>query len=682
MSHKLTIIIALLVLIALPRLAHESGAAESLAVSSPDGNVIVSLALKVLPRPYLGGTRAYYRVTYKGTLLLTDSPLGLDFLGAVPLDQDFEVVATDRQSYRSTWDNRFGTRRTVPDNYNEMTVSLRERRAAGRRVDLVFRAYDEGAAFRYVLPKQTALEKFALASEDTGFYFARDVSVHALNMGRVNTHNEAEFTRIDINEIKPSSIINLPLLVEIPGGPWVALLEADLTNYAGMYLAGVTGMANALVSRLSRPPRKESVARDLRWREYQVTEQPVTGTTPQATPWRVVMVAPTAGGLIESNYLILNLSAPLALADTSWIKPGKAAWDWWSGSYAEHVPFTPGMNTPTMKHYIDFAGRHHLEYMLIDAGWFAEDDTHIGGNITKTSPEFNITEIMDLAREKGVKVILWVDWRALDNQLDEALSLFERWGVAGIKVDFMNRDDQEMVNLYEKWTRKAAEHHLVVDYHGAYKPTGLRRTYPNQLVREGVMGLEYNKWSDRVTPEYDVTIPFTRMLAGPMDYTPGGFHNTVRGKFQVQDIAPMTQGTRAHQLAMFVVYEAPLVMVADYPEAYEGQAGFEFIERVPTVWDDTRVLNGEVGKYITIARQKDEAWYIGSMTNWDPRDLDIPLSFLGKGEYEAQIFADGADAAEIATSVRITTERVKAVGTLKIHLAPGGGLAVILTPAR
>ncbi len=558
---------------------------------------------------------------------------------------------------------------------------MQERRASGRRLDLVFRAYNEGVAFRYVVPKQDAIQTFALASEDTGFYFASDVSAYALNMGRVNTHNEAEFTRVGLSEIKPSSIINVPLLVEVPSGPWVALLEADLTDYAGMYVRGVPGVANALVTTLSRPPRKEAVARNLVWSEYQATEQPVTGTAPKATPWRVVMMGPTPGSLIEANYLILNLNPPSALADTSWITPGKAVWDWWSGSYAERVPFTPGMNTPTMKHYIEFAARHHIEYLLIDAGWSAQD-AGLPGGITTQSPSIDIAAIMKHAREKGVKIILWVEWQALDRQLDEAMALYEKWGVAGIKVDFMNRDDQEMVNLYEKWTRKAAEHHLVVDYHGAYKPTGLRRTYPNQLVREGVMGLEYNKWSERITPEYDVTVPFTRMLAGPMDYTPGGFRNTARGKFQVRDIAPMTQGTRAHQVAMFVVYEAPLTMVADYPEAYEGQPGFEFIERTPTVWDDTKVLNGEVGKYITIARRKNDTWYIGSMTNWDARDLDVPLSFLGTGQYDAQILADAADAGEVATHVAVSTDTVQAAGHLTIHMAPGGGFMAILTPAN
>jgi alpha-glucosidase len=255
----------------------------------------------------------------------------------------------------------------------------------------------------------------------------------------------------------------------------------------------------------------------------------------------------------------------------------------------------------------------------------------------------------------------------------------------------MDRDDQEMVNFYERLVRKAAEMHMTVDFHGAYKPTGLRRTYPNLLTREGVMGLEYSKWSDRITPEHDVTLPFTRMLAGPMDYTPGGFRNTARGQFKAQNVEPMTQGTRAHELAKYVVFESPLEMVSDYPEAYEGQPGFEFIEKVPTVWDETKVLNGEPAKYVTIARQKDNVWYLGAMTNWDERDLEIPLDFLaGRGgsrtapaggqEYEAQVFADGPDADKVATSLSISKKRVKASDKLNVHLAPGGGLAVILTP--
>jgi alpha-glucosidase len=649
--------------------AKDAGTA-ALFVTSPDGNLTIALSLEAKPRPYLAGERAYYRVTYKGTPVLADSPLGLDIQGADPLEKDLEVVSTDKRSQDSTWENAFGAKRTVPDRYNELTVSLREKNAPNRRVDIVLRAYDEGVAFRYVLPKQEAIGDFTLAAENTGFYFAADAEAYALNMGRFNTHNEGEYVRTPLRAIKPASIINLPLLVEMPGGGlWAALLEADLTDYAGMYVGGVPGIPNALTCKLSSPPRRKA-------------DEPVVGTTPKATPWRVLMVAPTPGRLIETNYLILNMSAPCAIADTSWIKPGKAAWDWWSGSYATGVPFKPGMNTATMKHYIDFAAAHKFEYMLVDAGWAPLSPDGRTEDILKYVPEVDVPGIIAHGKAKGVAVLLWVEWQALDRNIDEAMALYEKWGAAGIKVDYMNRDDQEMVNYYEKVVRKAAEHHLTVDFHGAYKPTGLRRAYPNLLTREGVMGQEYSKWSERVTPEYDVTIPFTRMLAGPMDFTPGAMRNAARGEFKALDVAPMSQGTRAHQLAMYVVYESPLVMVSDYPEAYEGQPGLEFIERVPAVWDDTKVLAGRPAEHVVLARRSGESWYLGTMTNWDPRDIEISLDFLGAGEYEAQIFADGPDAYKAETSLEIAKKRVTAADKLAIHLAPGGGAAVILTPIK
>ena len=641
----------------------------ALAVASPDGSLTISLALAAKPQPYLGGERLYYRVTFKGQPVLDDSPLGLDLLGAEPLDRDFEVVGNEKKSNDTTWENPFGAKRVVPDKFNELTVSLRERGPAGRRLEIVLRAYDEGVAFRYILPKQETFESFTLAAENTGFYFSGDAHAYALNRGRFNTDNEGEYARTALRDIKPSSIVNLPLLVELPGGVWAALLEADLTDYSGLYVGGVPGVANALTSKLSHPPSRRA-------------DQPVVATTPKATPWRVLMVAPTAGRLIETSYLVLNLSAPCAVADTSWITPGKAAWDWWSGSYATNVAFQPGMNTATMKHYIDFAARHKLEYMLVDAGWAPLADDGRIEDVLRYRPEVDIPGIIAYGKAKGVKTLLWVEWRALDRKMDEAMALYEKWGAAGIKVDYMNRDDQDMVNYYGKVVRKAAEHRLAVDFHGAYKPTGLRRAYPNLLTREGVMGLEYSKWSERVTPEYDVTIPFTRMLAGPMDFTPGAFRNAARGEFKALDVAPMSQGTRAHQLAMYVVYESPLVMVSDYPEAYEGQPGLEFIEKVPTVWDDTKVLGGEPARFVAVARRHGDAWYLGAMTDWEARDLDLRLDFLGSGDYEALVFADGPDADKVATSLEVTRKTVTAAERLGLRLAPGGGAAVIITPVR
>jgi alpha-glucosidase len=656
-----TVILALAFLATLGLPAAAAQAPPPVTVSSPDGKIVVSFELKSNPQPYLPGERAYYRVSYDGKPVLSDSPLGLDLAGARPLDQDFEIVDMDRHTHDGEWTDSFGTRRNIRDHYNQLRIALREREAPRRRVELIFRAYNGGVAFRYFLPVQPNLAKFTLMAENTGFYFAQDATAFALNLGKYNTSNEGEYARTTLDQIKPESIINLPLLVHVPNGPWVGLLEADLTDYAGMYVGSVAGFEHALTSKLSPAPDRRM-------------DELVIASTPKPTPWRVLLMSPRPGGLIENNYLILNLNPPCALSDTSWIEPGKAAWDWWSGSYDTNVGFTPGMNTATMEHYIDFAATHHLQYMLIDAGWSPRDD------ILHWVPQVNIPEILAHAKQKGVKVILWVHSGAVRKQIDQAFPLYEKWGVAGVKIDFMDRDDQEMVDFYEEMVRKAAQHHLVVDFHGAYKPTGLRRTYPNLLTREGVMGMEYSKWSDRVTPEHDVTIPFTRMLAGPMDYTPGCFNNATREQFKARNVAPMCQGTRAHQLAMYVVFASPLVMLSDYPEDYDNKPGMKFLEQVPTVWDETRVVSGEPAQYVSIARRKGDTWYLGSMTNWDDRDLDVPLDFLTRKQYEAQIYADGSDADKVATSLSFAKQFVKPGDTLHLHLASGGGAAVILTP--
>ena len=665
-------------LLAPPAFAQGTG---KLDVKSPDGNLQISLDLKSRPAPYLPGERAYYSVTFKGDPLLADSPLGIEFEGAPPLDHDFEVVGQSRRTVDESWKNKFGARRHVRDHYQELEVSLREKQPPGRRLDLIFRAYDEGVAFRYSLPQQPGLDRFVISAERTGFYFAREAYGWALDLGSYTTPYEHEYLRESFVDIRPDSIVGLPLLVETPGGPWSALLESDLTDYAGMYVGGATGAGNkvidnAIVSKLSPLPGHPGEA--------------VIGQVPKMTPWRVLLVGLTPGSLIENSDLVLNLSQPNSLKDTSWIEPGKAAWDWWSGSYAANVQFKPGMNTATMEHYVDFAAEHHFEYMLIDAGWAPHGEGYEQEDITRYVPEVDVPAIVAHAHQKHVKVMLWCHWTNVKKQADVAFPLFEKWGVSGVKVDFMNRDDQEMVNFYQETVAKAAEHHLTVDFHGAYKPTGLRRTYPNLLTREGVMGLEYSKVSYRETPMHTTTIPFTRMLAGPMDYTPGCFSNATREQFRPREVQPMCQGTRASQLAMYVVYLSPLVMISDYPENYDHKPGMEFLDKVPTVWDETIVPNGEPARFVTIARRNGANWYLGAMTNWESRDLDIPLTFLrddqnptsGKQRYEAQIFADGPDAEKDATSLSITKKSVTAGDTLKLHLAPGGGAAVIFTPVK
>ncbi len=658
MVKKVTIALAACWLF--PLAVFGSGSPQPLTLFSPNHHLSVTFGLRSLPKPYEAGERMYYRVSYNGKPVLADSPLGLEFAGASALDRDLTVDRTSMESYDSTWQDRINDELNVRDHYHQLSIWLRERNAPHRRLGMVFRAYNSGVAFRYVLPRQQNLTTFVLKNEETGFYFARSASAFALELGKYASAYEAEFQPVTLHQIRPSAIVGLPFLAHLAGGPWVAILEADLENYAGLYVGGAEGFPDGLAGKLSPLPGHSGEA--------------VMASTPKATPWRVVMVNLRPGGLIESTDLILNLNPPSAVKNESWIHPGKTAWDWWSGDYDTNVSFKPGMNTATLKHYVQFASDHHLPYLLIDAGWSPPDD------ITHWVPNVNLPQILSFAKQRHVRIILWVEWKAVKKQLAVALPLYHRWGVAGFKMDYMNRDDQQMVRFYYQVARAAARYHLVVDFHGAFKPTGMRRTYPNQLSREGVLGMEYSKSTYRCTPYHDVILPFTRMLAGPMDYTPGCFNNATKSQFKPSDVNPMCQGTRAHQLAMYVVYFSPLQMLSDDPEIYDHHPGMTFLDRVPTVWDRTVVLDGDPGQYVTIAREKGKVWYLGSMTNWTPRSLRIPLSFLGNGTYRAEIYSDGPDAARNARSLKMTDKTVGENDFINARLAPGGGLAAIVTP--
>lgn len=642
---------------------------DSQTVVSPDGKLAATVALKRLTAPYAPGLRAYYKVNFEGQPLLSDSPLGLQFDGAPALDQGLAITGTTRDSHDSTWEDSINDNHAIRDHYNEITVHLKENAEPGRLLNVIVRAYDTGIAFRYVLPEQPALGKFALTSEDTGFYFANRGAAYALNLGSFTTPYEDEFNKVPLTGIEPGAIVGMPLLVELHGGPWVALTEADLEDYAGLYITGVRHVANGLATRLA--PREDN------------PHVAVIASAPKATPWRVMMVSHEAGGLIESHDMVLNLNPPNALGDTAWIEPGKTSWDWWSGDYATGVPFQPGMNTATLEHYVQFSADHHLPYMLVDAGWARNSDASSGwdqADITHWNDHVDLPAVIAFAHARGVKILIWMHWKSVEKQMDEAFPLFEKWGVSGIKVDFMNSDSQQMVNFYYNVTRAAAAHHLVVDFHGAFKPTGMRRTYPNQLTREGVLGMEYNKWSYRDTPYHHLILPFTRMLAGPLDYTPGCFNNATRDQFEPRQQNPMCQGTRAHQLAMYVVFFSPLQMLSDFPEDFDHSAGMEFLDRVPTVWDETRVPLGDPGEYIAVARRKGKTWYLGAMTDWTPRDLDIPLTFLGPGRYRVDLYTDGPRADRDAKSLATRAVELAASDHLRVHLASGGGLAGVLSP--
>ncbi len=639
-----------------------------LRVTSPDGQITFifgDASITQTLQPAVSGM--HYSVDFHGKWLMDEAILGLQLEGQPALGPGMRQVSVHTGQTDDTYTIPVGKTSSVRDHYNSALVDLEDER--GRRLSLEIRAYDDGVAFRYILPAQPAFQKIRIEHELTQFNYAKDATLYPLIVDGFQSSYEDEYQARQVSGIHPDWLVALPLLGYVPGAGWVAVTEADIDNYAGMYLRKARGPF-ALHAELSPHPDQPSIA--------------VESDAPLTTPWRVLMIGDAPGRLVESN-IVLNLNPPSKIADTSWILPGKSAWDWWSGEAAPTLSVKPGMNTATMKHYIDFASASGFRYMLIDAGWAkavrnGPQDYAALADITQVTPEIDMPELLRYAKEKNVRIWLWAHWTSVDKYMDQAFPLFEKWGIAGVKIDFMNRDDQWMVNWYRRVAADAAAHHLMLDFHGAFKPDGLRRTWPNLVTREGVMGKEYLKWSARTTPVHNSTLPFTRMLAGPMDYTPGAFGNATRAGFVPRNNMPMTPNTRAHELALYVILESPLQMVSDYPEHYAGQRDFDFIKQVPTSWDEVRVLDGLPMQNITLARRSGKDWYIGSITNWDARDKKVPLSFLGEGKYTAEIYADAPDAAIDATHTTFTRQSVDRTTVLDVHMVGGGGNAIWIHP--
>ncbi|KAA6461828.1 glycoside hydrolase family 97 protein [Acidobacteria bacterium AB60] len=629
-------------------------------VTSPNGEMVLRLSTE-------GGL--HYGVEFRGKVVFENSALGIKIEGQEPLGPGMHQVGVENGQADETYTIPVGKTSKVRDHYNSARATFED--AGGRKLTVEVRAYDDGIGFRMVVPEQPGLKQVHVEHELTEFNFSKDAVTYPLVLDSFQSPYEDEYQMRLVNGLHRDWIIGLPYLANVPGIAWVGITEANIENYAGMYLKKGRvpfGVRAELAPRIDHP-------------SYAVEAE-----TPVTTPWRVLMIGDDPGRLVESN-IVLNLNPPSKIADTSWIKPGKSAWDWWSGDYAEGVDFKPGMNTATLKHYIDFASASGFPYMLIDAGWAlanrtSPNDYAAMADITKVDPNVDMPELLRYAKEKNVRLWLWSHWTSVDKYMNEAFPLFEQWGVAGVKIDFMNRDDQQMVAWYRHVVELAAQHHLMIDYHGAFKPDGLRRTWPNLITREGVMGKEYLKWSARTTPVHNTTLPFTRMLAGPLDYTPGAFGNSNRENFIARQTQPMGLGTRAHELALYVVLESPLMMVSDYPERYKGQHDFEFLKQVPTTWDEIRVLGGRPMENITVARRSGKDWYLGAITNWDARDVKVPLSFLGGGKYTAEIYADAADAGTNATHTQFTTQQVDENTVLALHMVSGGGSAIWIHPLQ
>ncbi|HTR29797.1 MAG TPA: glycoside hydrolase family 97 catalytic domain-containing protein [Puia sp.] len=629
---------------------------KSYDLASPGGTTAVTVTL--LP----GGLT--WSVRHSGHLVLLPSTVALNLSNGDTLDGRGGPVNVVRET-RDEWISPLHYKKdSIRDHYNQLTLHFPK---AGYGV--IFRAYDDGAAYRWVTKRKDSL---TIRSEKADFTFADDqVWVPYVNDPSPDIYTtsfENFYRHIHISDMKRDTLAFLPVLVDLQNGQKAALLEADLEDYPGMFVTAGPGNVG-LAGRFAPFPLDERQGGHNQLQSL-VTRRAdyiaVTAGT-RAFPWRIVVCSDHDRELAD-NDMVYRLASPSRVADTGWIRPGKVAWDWWNDWNISHVDFRAGINTPTYKYYIDFAAANHLGYILLDEGW--SDPT----NLLKIVPDIDLPAIIQYGRERNVGVWLWAGMLPLDEKMEEVMGRYSQMGIQGFKVDFMNRDDQKMVGFYYRAARTAAAHHLMLDFHGAYKPTGLQRTYPNVLNFEGVRGMENSKWSNDDFPGYDVTIPFIRMLAGPMDYTPGAMRNYNKANFRPIFSEPGSQGTRCHQLAMYIVYEAPFAMLSDNPTIYMREPeSTRFIAGVPTVFDETHPIDGSVGEYVALARRKGQDWYVGAMTNWTPRDLTLDLSFLPEGPFHAEIMQDGINADRDATDYKSISIAVTKDSKLTVHLAPGGG---------
>jgi len=538
---------------------------------------------------------------------------------------------------------------------SEMTVSFKS------GFSLVFRVYNEGVAYRF---KTDFKGNVIVWNEQAEIIFPEGTKSWYPLEESFMSHNERTYLRTSLDTIAEQHLASLPALF-ISKGVNILVTETALEDYPGMWIRG--NSANTIKAVFPYYPDEERLFGDRNKRVMSRSDFMAETKGERSFPWRVFIITDNDAGLVESNITYL-LADECRMENTDWIKPGMVAWDWWNNLNIYGVDFRAGINTKTYEYYIDFASEYGIEYIILDEGWYRN------GDVMDVNPAIDIERLCSYAGTKGVGIILWVVWNSLDDKVNMALPQYAAWGVKGIKVDFMQRDDQKVVNYYWRIAEKAAAYNLLVDFHGAYKPAGLRRAWPNVLTREGVKGLEHNKWSYDINPDHDLTIPFIRMVAGPMDYTPGAMINYDSVNFRPMYSRPASMGTRVHQMAMYVIYESPLQMMADSPSNYRKEkecAGF--IADLPVTWDETRVLEAKVGDYLVIARRKGDEWFLGAMTDWNPKDFDIDLTFLGDGEYSANIFSDGINADRFAQDYQKNVLTVSKEDTLMIKMAPGGG---------
>ncbi|MCB1125604.1 MAG: glycoside hydrolase family 97 protein, partial [Verrucomicrobiae bacterium] len=559
----------------------------------------------------------------------------------------------------------FGRRSEAADRFEE--VRMIARASVGPGVAVVFRCYDDAVAFRYEIGldgSDGAEGGIAIADETTSFQTTGDPTAYVQYLEDYRTSHEHPVMTASHGRIRSGALLDLPLTLMWSDGTCAAITEAALRRYAGMALMRTDD--GALRCRLT--PREDGLK--------------VVGPLPLRTPWRVVMLADRPGALLESE-TIYCLNEPSVIGDTSWIRPGKITFPWWNGDVYDGRRGEPILSVAMAKRYIDFCARTGIPTHSMTSTeetvtpWYVQSKPGVAPgpdtDVTRPREGFDLETIREYAESRRVRLWTWVHQGALRGRVEEAFAAFEQLGWRGMMVDFFDHDDQETVEFAEAILQAAARHHLMIHFHGVWKPTGLSRTYPNLMNHEGALNLEYLKWSDRCPPEHDLMMAFTRLIAGPMDYHLGGFRAVPRAQFSPQNVAPNVLGTRCHMLAMYVCFDNPNPMVADYPTAYEGQAGFEFIQDVPTWWDDTRVLVGEVGRLLVTARRKGSTWYVGGLSAGAPRDLTLPLDFLGPGRHEVRLWLDTAESGNDPNRLIGETRTVRSSDSLQLHLATDGG---------
>lgn len=629
--------------------------AQEYLVKSPDGELKVEVVVSA---------NTIYRVYHRGKLLMHGKPIGLkigkeNHLGKKEFRPKEATTSINRTvnpivPYRSA---------EIKENYNQLSLDFES------GLVLEFRCFDEGFAYRL---KTTFEREVKIEEENMGFELTGNPNVWFPKESSFNSHNERKYTATTSMDLKKGTKGSLPILWKRENGPFILFTETDLRDYPGMYLQsdGNGGYAGI------HPKYPATTAKLFdRYEPVGFTKSYIAKTKGNRSyPWRVFTIADNEEELIGSHLPWL-LAAETKLAITDWIIPGKVAWDWWNALQLEGVDFKPGVNTQTYKYYIDFAAANGLEYIIMDEGWYKL------GDLTKVKSDIDMQEIIAYASKKNVGVILWVVWRTLEKQFDVAFQQFSDWGVAGIKMDFMMRNDQVMIAFYEKVAQEAANRLMLVDFHGSHSPKGLQRTYPNVLTFEGLRGLEWNKWSSALTVDHDVILPFTRMMAGPMDYTPGAMENISNAKKHRMNFKhPKSQGTRCHELAKYVVFESPLQMLADEPTAYEKEMEcMKFLSAVPTTWDETIVLDAKMAEHILLARRKDDTWFIGGLTGSVGQTISIDFSFLGDGQFEMELWRDGENTRTDGTNYEyFKEESINANMKYIISMAEGGGWAGIV----